>query len=142
MRMLVLAAFAALSGCATVSATGDTGGAATVAPAREVTVTNEQDGRAIAVAPGGVLKVELMSAAGTPYEWVVLETPAFLRLASSEKIATPQAANAEPIVGGPVTNRFVFQATGSGSGQLRLALRSFVGDREVARTWNGTITVR
>ncbi len=139
MRLFALAAFAALSACATVQPVD---GPATGAPGRNVTIGDGFDGGAIAVAPGGLLSVELISAAGAPYEWVVVETPAFLRLASSEKIAAPRPANGEPIVGGPVTNRFVFQATGTGSGRLQLALRSFVGNREVARTWTGTITIR
>jgi hypothetical protein len=134
LRFFALAAFAALSACATVQPTR--------APGQNVTVSDAFDGGAIAVAPGGIVNVELISAAGAPYEWVVVETPAFLRLASSEKIAAPQPANGEIIVGGPVTNRFVFQATGTGSGRLQLALRSFVGNRDVARTWTGTITVR
>ena len=73
---------------------------------------------------------------------MVTDTPAFLRLASNEQVAAPQRPGQPPIVGGPVTNRFVFQATGTGSGQLRLALRSIVGDRQVARTWAGTVIVR
>lgn len=135
-RVFQAAALAVLvAGCAT---TEPISGAA----ARDVVVGETASGSTIAVAGGGTVTVELNSAAGTPYEWVVVETPSFLRLASSEKVAAAQPAGAPPIVGGPVTNRFVFQATGTGNGQLRLALRSFVGGREDARTWAGTVIVR
>lgn len=142
MRLFALAAIAALSACTTTQPTNRPGGDSIGAAGREVTVGDAFDGGAIAVAPGGTVNVELISAAGAPYEWVVVETPSFLRLASSEQIAAPQPANGEPIVGGPVTNRFVFQSIGTGTGRIRIALRSFVGDRAVARTWTGTITIR
>ena len=142
MRVTGLAVLALLAGCTTIQPTDDPGGASLAAPGREVTLTDAFDGGAIAVARGGQVTVEVGSAAGTPYEWVVLEQPGFLRLASSEKIAAPQPANSEPIVGGPVTNRFVFQATGTGTGRIRLGLRSFVDNREIAQRWTGTITIR
>lgn len=142
MRLFALAAFAALSACTTMQATDDPGADSIAAPGREITLDQAFNGDVIAVARGGVVNVELISAAGAPYEWVVVETPSFLRLASSEKIAAPRPANGEMIVGGPVTNRFVFQATGTGTGRIRIALRSFVGDRQVAETWTGTITIR
>lgn len=140
-RLLAFSALALTASCMTTQPAGGSGGSLT-APAGEITVSDAFDGSAIAVARGGTVKVELVSAAGAPFEWVVVDTPAFLRLTSSEKIAAPQPANGEPIVGGPVTNRFIFQATGTGTGRLRFALRSFVDNREVARHWTGTITIR
>lgn len=142
MRILSLVLAAALAGCATLQSTDDPGGPSLGAPGQSVSLDDEFNGGAIAVAPGGEVTVDLVSAAGTPYEWVLLDKPAFLRLASSEKIAAPQPANGEIIVGGPITNRFVFQGTGTGTGRLRFVLRSVLRGRNVARTWTGTITMR
>jgi hypothetical protein len=142
MRYLPLAALALLSACATLQPTDDPGGDSLAAPGREVTLSDEFDGKAIAVASGGVVNVELTSAAGAPYSWVLIDRPAFLRLVSTETVASPRPPDAPVIVGGPQVTRFTFQATASGTGRLRFALRNFVNNREVARRWTGAITIQ
>jgi predicted secreted protein len=142
MRYLPLAALVLLAGCATLQPTDDPGGDSLAAAGSMVTLGDDFNGQAIAVASGGTINVELTSSAGTPYSWVVIDQPAFLQLVSTETVAAPRPPGQPPMAGGPQVTRFTFQATASGTGRLRLALRNFVNNQEVARSWTGAITVQ
>ena len=142
MKTSCLGALVLLAGCTTLQPTDDPGADTLAAPGSEVTISDEFNGRAIAVARGGRVTVELASAVGGPYEWVLVAQPTFPSLTSSETVREPQLADGEIVVGGSQINRFVFQSTGSGTGRLRFMLRNFVNNRQVARRWTGAITIR
>lgn len=142
MRLLAFVPLALLAACATLQPTDDPGGDSLGAAGSNVTVSDAFDGRSIAVASGGVVNVELTSAAGAPFAWVLIDRPDFLRLVSTVQVNASRPEGDEPIVGGPQVTRFTFQATASGTGRLRFALRNFVNNREVAQRWSATITIR
>ena len=134
--------FALLVGCTTAGPAESPRGSSLASPGSKVTLSAGFNGGSTVVARGGEVTVDLPSSAGTSYKWVIMARPRFLRLASQEMVPAPRFGAGEVMVGGPVTNRFVFRATESGTGKLEFGLQNFVNKSEVAERWSGTIIIR
>ena len=82
-----------------------------------ITVTQEQDGREIALKVGNILLIELPGKSGTGYLWLVEETFApYLKLMSE---ATQKVG--ESRLGGPVMQVWRFRAAQPGACEIKMA---------------------
>jgi inhibitor of cysteine peptidase len=100
----------------------------TVAIAREVVVTEAQQGRVVRLGPGDRLRITLPSNGTTGFTWTVARMPPHLRLTADRMQAAPVPPG---LAGAEGRQTLVFEAKRRGSGVLRLRYR---------QPWKGGMT--
>jgi inhibitor of cysteine peptidase len=112
------------------------------APAQDsaVTLTEGQNGTSAQISKNQKLFIRLPLQGGTGFSWQLTRTPsAPVRLLSSNT----QPAGPGNLPGGPATELFVFEPTGSGAGAIELGYRRpWEKDVEPARTFAVHVVVR
>lgn len=114
---------AALLGACTVPEDRATPAGEAVPAGDAVSATEAQDGGAVQVPPGSRLLVSLPANGTTGFAWVVAQSPRNLRHLGDDYAAAPRPAEAPALAGGDGRQTLTFQATGEGTGVLRLVYR-------------------